>query len=146
MLLHPHELRLAYMLTLHDSMDHQKCLADADELKLEGTEHFRAQEWPQALAKYKSALARLPKRPSLEEPRPYEQDTEPGDTGEQAGDVPSSKKKKDGEKVKVESPPLMGLQLECAKARAVLNANIGACHVKLVRLIPPLANFPSAHG
>ena len=134
------------MLTLHDSMDHQKCLADADELKLEGTEHFRAQEWPQALAKYKSALARLPKRPSIEEPLPYEQATEPGGTGEETDEAPSSEKKEDGEKAKVEPLPLTGLQLECAKARAVLNANIGACHVKLVRLIPHLQNFPSAHG
>ena len=32
-----------------------------------------------------------------------------------------------------EKPKLVGIDLEVAKARSVLNANIGACHVKLVR-------------
>jgi hypothetical protein len=34
------------------------------------------------------------------------------------------------------SKEMSALEKECAKVRSVLNANIGACHVKLVR--PPL--------
>ena len=34
-----------------------------------------------------------------------------------------------------EPAPLTGVEAECAKARAVLNANIGACQVKLVEYL-----------
>ncbi|CAL1695387.1 unnamed protein product [Somion occarium] len=80
--------------------DIQRCLQQADELKAEGNDHFRAKSWDEALAQYRSALGHLPKR-----------------------------KGKQRETDEVEEPE--PLASECAKARAVLNANIGACYVKL---------------
>jgi hypothetical protein len=41
---------------------------------------------------------------------------------------------------KLEVKELSDLEKECARARSILNANIGACHVKLVRYLShPLA-------
>ncbi|THH00916.1 hypothetical protein EW145_g7010 [Phellinidium pouzarii] len=104
----------------------KKCLQDADELKQEGTVHFRAGMWAQALATYTSALGRLPKR--VAEPRPFVYDLKQESAAESDQD--------DSGKAKEEEPtpepvPLTGLELDGAMARSVLNANIGACHVKL---------------
>lgn len=108
-------------------------MEDAEELKKEGTEHFRAQEWEQSLSKYKSALNRLPKRPPSSSPLEKERKADIGHNEEKSNEVSNSEtettKEPESEEV---VQPLAGLQLECAKARAVLNANIGACHVKLV--------------
>ena len=41
-------------------------LGDAEELKQEGNEHFRAKRWNEALATYRTGLGRLPKRRPLE--------------------------------------------------------------------------------
>jgi hypothetical protein len=60
-----------------------------------------------------------------------EEETVRGDVS-QSSDEEGVETKDDVEK----SPPradLSPLEQECAKVRAVLNANIGACHVKLVR-------------
>ncbi|KAI5122346.1 hypothetical protein M0805_004104 [Coniferiporia weirii] len=111
----------------------QKCLEDAEELKKEGTVHFKAGLWAQALATYTSALGRLPKR-AVAEPAPPKSIPEPDiDVEDPIGDEDSTRS---GAKEKESAPapepvPLTGLALDCAKARSVLNANIGACHVKL---------------
>lgn len=113
----------------------QKRLDEAAELKLEGNEEFRAQEWNDALATYRRALARLPRRPvkkvvvvsalddeldneSSDKTRPTEADTSAADK----------------DTTTILSPP-SPLQQQCSKARAVLNANIAACYVKLVSLL-----------
>lgn len=103
-------------------------------MKQEGTEHFKAERWAQARASYISALGRLPKR-RLAEPKTTVPGTDASAERESGEGGASSDKGKGKEKEELDEPeskPLTGLHLECAKARAILNANIGACHVKLV--------------
>ncbi|KZP32373.1 hypothetical protein FIBSPDRAFT_907413 [Athelia psychrophila] len=109
----------------------KESLRDADEIKQEGNTHFRSKQWTEALVSYRSALARVPPRkedpaPSTEKGKDRQASPPPGD--EQAG--PSEPTV--GE---VASPPaqvpMTALELDCAKARSVINANIAACHVKL---------------
>ena len=95
-------------------------MASAEELKQEGNDHFRAKRWEEALAIYRSALGHLPRRPT-----PLRRTTEPDDRLEDA-DVQQVEPQAE------QSPPTE-LDVECAKARAILNANIGACYAKLVR-------------
>ncbi|KLO06777.1 TPR-like protein [Schizopora paradoxa] len=100
--------------------DVNKCLDDAEFLKQEGTAHFKAGSWAEALASYRSGLGRLPKRREVKTKQPARNN--------------DSEVKKDEEKEETEGEgeePLTGQDLEVAKLRSVLNANIGACHVKL---------------
>jgi hypothetical protein len=94
-------------------------------VKLEGNDFFRASRWDEALNTYRTALGRLPK---IKERPGAREDGFPSEVGES---VP-----RDVEADKV--GPLEGVKTElegqCAKARAILNANIGACYIKLVRL------------
>ncbi|KAI9058839.1 TPR-like protein [Trametes sanguinea] len=124
---------------LHDEIlsegDIRKCLSDADALKQEGNEHFRTKQWDQALASYRAALGRLPKRrdpPALKgkgksRATDDEEDEHTAINTEEASSSDATPSQDVQEPVGV----LTGSQLECAKARAVLNANIGACFVKL---------------
>lgn len=143
----------------------QTCIRDAEVLKVEGNDHFRASRWNEALVSYRSALGRLPRRKSVE------RNTKGGAKGRKKWDIkgkgredgdedlekakesvdaaiPSSsvqaepgeasgaaeeKEDKAEENEKEEPVKLSPLEMECAKARSVLNANIGACHIKLVR-------------
>ncbi|KAI0330531.1 TPR-like protein [Cubamyces sp. BRFM 1775] len=106
----------------------KRCLKDAEELKQEGNEHFRSKQWDEALAKYKAALGRLPKRI---DPPPI---TNKG-KGRAADNIDEDAE----EDVPEEAPPTEEVHdeavaestKECAKARAILNANIAACFVKL---------------
>ncbi|CAL1695388.1 unnamed protein product [Somion occarium] len=95
-------------------------IQQADELKAEGNDHFRAKSWDEALAQYRSALGHLPKRKVIKPISP------PPDDPEAKVDSGKGKQRETDE---VEEPE--PLASECAKARAVLNANIGACYVKL---------------
>lgn len=128
---------------IHCDIFTQKLLEEANELKQEGNDHFRLQSWNDALAVYRSALGRLPKRkPKMSPPNKDEDESGKGkgkerDTGdsdqedEEEAEAESSK----SQDVALESEPeLTELGRECAKARAVLNSNIGACYVKLVSL------------
>lgn len=88
---------------------------------------------------YRTALAILPPRPErskskgkqkavtrdsdLSDDETKDTHTEDPGSDEPPEDVPD-----------VDLPPLTGPEAECAKARAILNGNIGACYVKLVRL------------
>ncbi|KAI0830658.1 TPR-like protein [Trametes gibbosa] len=117
-------------------MDIRKCLTDADELKQEGNEHFRAKRWNEALAAYKVALGRLPRR--RESPQANN-----GNKGK-AREVDGLGNGADDEDVDEQPSPVVAMEakvthgtitpevdMQCAKARAVLNANIGACFMKL---------------
>lgn len=84
---------------------------------------------------YRKALARLPPRkglPHLENRKgksKVEQDIDSGPDqqatdGNDAGD--------EAPHPDLEPPPLSETEQNCAKARSILNGNIGACHVKLV--------------
>ncbi|THH30061.1 hypothetical protein EUX98_g4117 [Antrodiella citrinella] len=107
-------------------------LVEANTLKLEGNEHFKNQSWHEALGVYRSALGRLPKRKLPRPARLQEQEREDGKgkgkarDDEEDDEVPESS-------LPVLEPPveLSELERECAKARAVMNSNIGACYVKL---------------
>lgn len=111
-----------------DEHEIKKNITEADELKQEGNESFRASRWSEALVSYRTALSRLPRR----KPQPPSPDSSQHDTPDHGGARSASSSKvptrEDGpEPVNIPSE----LEAECAKARAVLNANIGACLVKL---------------
>ncbi|KDQ30605.1 hypothetical protein PLEOSDRAFT_172987 [Pleurotus ostreatus PC15] len=98
----------------------------AEQLKVKGNDHFRTAEWGAALSMYQEALDKLPKRkvqkPDDPTPEPFEDDLEGHPTAPFTS-TPSP-------------PPSEGIgpsefDITCAKLRSVLNANIGACHVKL---------------
>ena len=118
-------------------------MEDADRLKQDGTEQFKAGVWVEALGSYRAALGHLPLRREARMHKPWEEARAPSPSRDEPPDsVTSSTAKGKGkasedehEQEEQAEEPLTGLQLECAKARAILNANIGACHVKLVGYI-----------
>ncbi|KAI0375348.1 TPR-like protein [Pilatotrama ljubarskyi] len=121
-------------LTSVDTTEHiKKCLSDADDLKQEGNEHFRAKRWDEALASYRAALGRLPKRRSSPQAaakgKARATDEVEGDASEDDTDVDAhvAEEEADHETITTNSE----LDAECTKARAVLNANIAACFMKL---------------
>jgi hypothetical protein len=119
-------------------------LRNAEDLKAEGNDYFRARQWDQALATYRTALGELPKRkPEKAKPSPSQ---ELNDDLDDIDNSQSSPNKTDEQSVGGESQPLSEEEKLCAKARAILNANIGACYVQLVRNTFPLRqvhNFPA---
>ena len=121
----------------------QQCLRDAEELKQEGNEHFRAKRWSEALATYRSGLGRLPKRRPLKSEKGKEREVVDMDGDEEDGGArkgaelenEDKEEKGKGKEVEEEQPvqtPSLEAELECARARSVMNANIAACYVKLV--------------
>ncbi|KAG1757375.1 TPR-like protein [Suillus lakei] len=116
--------------TLSESVDeHQikQSITEADELKQEGNESFRASRWNEALVSYRTALGRLPKR-KTQTPSP---DSSQDDTSDHGGTRSSSSEVQTREEGPESANIPSELEAKCAKARAVLNANIGACLVKL---------------
>ncbi|KAH9950455.1 TPR-like protein [Amylocystis lapponica] len=112
----------------------KRCLEEAEELKLEGNEHFRAKRWEEALVAYRTGLGRLPKRNPVKSTKPSENDKgkqrehAPSDDDE---NMPPSPSRPPEPLPEVETIPSTALEMECAKARSIVNANIGACYVKL---------------
>lgn len=122
----------------------KKALEEAEELKREGNDYFRASEWTEALVAYRTALGRLPKR---QNPQPSpggsnkpvndpDEDTSPPDEG--------SSDQQSAQPAQLPEAELTPLQFEYAKARSVLNANVAACHMKLV--CPTYKNFPGTYN
>jgi hypothetical protein len=108
----------------------QTCLSEADLLKAQGNDLFRSSKWDEALVAYQSGLGQLPKR----------QKKVSSGKGEVLGEVGGNREEQGEDRV-VNEPAVADVQavqaateeeILCAKARAVLNANIGACYVKLV--------------
>lgn len=105
-------------------MDAKERLDKANEMKLEGNELFKATQWNEALVSYRTALSQLPPRQQSATPELDQTNIDSSGscqqppTGEPSAaavtDIPNA------------------LDSECAKARAVLYANIGACLSKLV--------------
>ncbi|KAF8898529.1 hypothetical protein BD779DRAFT_1484414 [Infundibulicybe gibba] len=92
----------------HTSIDPTQDLSAADELKSEGNAHFREGQWNEALVDVEEA----------------DQDPQSNlDIGIRSPGV--EEQTKDANLSSETSPD------NCAKSRAVLNANIGACHLKL---------------
>jgi tetratricopeptide (TPR) repeat protein len=107
-------------------------LRDADALKQDGNNHFRTGEWEQALASYRTALGRLPKR--KEAPKSQATPSRPDSDSENETERDEATRKEDTDDtsdVEAEAEPKDPWEDECAKARAVLNSNIAACYVKL---------------
>lgn len=113
----------------------QTCLSEADVLKAQGNDLFRSRQWNEALVAYQSGLGQLPKR----------KERKPSGNVEDVGGFVDREEEKEEESavdkgVATISEPPSPVQpstptekdVFCAKARAVLNANIGACYVKLV--------------
>ncbi|KAK0456260.1 TPR-like protein, partial [Armillaria borealis] len=108
----------------------QKSLRYAEELKLEGNDHFRQRRWNEALVAYQSGLGHLPKRRPKnisESPEDRLSRLDEDEDGETSDPVEAVATRSNNE-VETETDE------ECAKVRAVLNANIGACFVKMNEL------------
>ncbi|KAK0505879.1 hypothetical protein EDD18DRAFT_1372669 [Armillaria luteobubalina] len=118
--------------SIQDTNDIEKCLRYAEELKLEGNDHFRRRRWNEALVAYQSGLGHLPKRrrkkisgsPEDHLSRLDEDEDEDGETSDPVEPVATP----NNNEVETETDK------ECAKVRAILNANIGACFVKMNEL------------
>ncbi|KAJ7592958.1 TPR-like protein [Mycena floridula] len=95
-----------------DEVNIEDAIGYSVELKTEGNEHFRAKRWEEALAAYRSALGRLPKRAAIS-PKP-------------APDVEENLESRIEQVIEPSE-----LEQRCAKARSVLSANIGACFLQL---------------
>ncbi|THH21475.1 hypothetical protein EW146_g79 [Bondarzewia mesenterica] len=111
----------------------QECLRDAEESKQDGNEYFRAKRWNEALIAYKRGLGRLPKRKDAAKENAKGKGREvPDDDDERdsasSRETPAAQPDEGDQPETISTTPL---EAECAKARSILNANIGACHVKL---------------
>ncbi|KAJ6604370.1 hypothetical protein DFH09DRAFT_1122457 [Mycena vulgaris] len=95
-----------------------ECLRLAEEFKTEGNDHFRARRWDEALVAYRAGLGRLPQKRKAEIQSLVDDENDTPLAPESADITP-------------DEVPLTPEETECAKARAVLSANIGACFVKL---------------
>lgn len=116
------------MLRKLDLTLYQTCLSEADILKAQGNDLFRTSQWNEALVAYQAGLGQLPKR---------REETYSGKIEEASGLVDEEDEEKAVEKEVekgVTPSPVQPSETDilCAKARAILNANIGACYVKLV--------------
>ncbi|KZV75601.1 TPR-like protein [Peniophora sp. CONT] len=115
-------------------------LLEAEERKQEGTEHFRARRYAEALVAYRSALGLLPRRPVVhaqDKGKGKERAVDASETSASNEDAADTFDTVDSAEEHPEAAAgpantaTSALEQESAKARAVLNANIGACHVKL---------------
>ena len=112
------------MINLQDS------LQKSNALKADGNDHFRASRWREAIAAYESALLELPKTPPAppQISPPFRENMTP------EGDENECNKPAEEMPAIGESSLSPAEADECAKARAILNANMGACYVKLVSI------------
>ncbi|KAF5312125.1 hypothetical protein D9619_003040 [Psilocybe cf. subviscida] len=107
------------------------------ERKQEGTDFFRKGEWNEALVAYRAALNCLPRRPEAKQDAKATETSEVDDDADESSiDSTATKSKqkereKEVEVVDVSSPAVSEADQELIKLRAVLNANIGACFLKL---------------
>lgn len=109
----------------------QKALTSAEDLKQEGNNHFRTKRWDEAIALYRSALGHLPRRPQSPNSTP---EAEFNDDDNDTSRLENESNSKAPAQEAAQSQPQLpsDLEIDCAKARAVLNANISACYAKLV--------------
>ena len=127
----------------------QECLDRAEELKLEGNEHFRARRWDEAICSYRTALGQLPNREKKKDNGKGKGRDGVDDNDDEDDDSWPSRKDVDEptETETVPESPPTEQDLALAKTRAVLNANIAACYVKLVCFFEILfPRFPTECG
>lgn len=97
-------------------------LQDAQERKAEGNDDFRANKWNEALVAYRTGLNRLPKLKSKPEDLVQNPEGQSLESIDRPTEVENSKSDSEDSEI----------NQELTKARAVLNANIAACYLKLV--------------
>ncbi|KAF8078421.1 hypothetical protein FPV67DRAFT_1557757 [Lyophyllum atratum] len=118
----------------NDPLDITASLRIAEELKSEGNDYFRVSQWNEALIAYQSGLGQLPKRITRAEAVHLDGEVSPEEAtveeGTKVNDV--VKDEHAAQTAQSDHQAFSGVELdECAKLRAALNANIGACFVKL---------------
>ncbi|KAI6158763.1 TPR-like protein [Pisolithus thermaeus] len=113
-----------------DAASVKRCLDKVNDLKLEGNDLFKASKWTEALVAYRTALSHLPPRKHPVN-RPADEDPSSSDNAETPDEH-----NKTPENTQPEAPTED--EVEFSKARAVVNANIAACLIKLmlVSLLP----------
>lgn len=106
-----------------DAASVKQCLDEANSLKLEGNDLFKAGKWTEALVAYRTALSHLPPRRHPVNP--------PADGDPSSSDITGAPDEHDKtpESTQPEAPTEDDVEL--SKARAVVNANIAACLIKL---------------
>ncbi|KAI6132666.1 TPR-like protein [Pisolithus croceorrhizus] len=106
-----------------DAASVKRCLDKVNDLKLEGNDLFKASKWTEALVAYRTALSHLPPRKHPVN-RPADEDPSSSDNAETPDEH-----NKTPENTQPEAPTED--EVEFSKARAVVNANIAACLIKL---------------
>ncbi|KZT21656.1 TPR-like protein [Neolentinus lepideus HHB14362 ss-1] len=117
----------------------RQSLKEAEDLKLEGNDYFRAGKWNEALNAYRSGFGRLPRRKEKEsksgkgKERDFRKEFDEDEDDRNAPPSEEEQKEDSDEAPQDEDilPESTALEKDCAKARAVLSANIGACYMKL---------------
>ncbi|KAI6136796.1 TPR-like protein [Pisolithus sp. B1] len=106
-----------------DAASVKRCLDKVNDLKLEGNDLFKASKWTEALVAYRTALSHLPPRK-----RPVNQPADEDPSSSDNAETPDEHNKTP-ESTQPEAPTED--EVEFSKARAVVNANIAACLIKL---------------
>ncbi|KAL0950939.1 hypothetical protein HGRIS_007694 [Hohenbuehelia grisea] len=121
----------------HDTTPLEELLKQAEERKAEGNDFFRSADLDDAIVAYKSALEILPKRKEKHRPQAaresFDDDKEDLASTSNTSAVTNADAVEEGHEETVDqekAEPVSAVELECAKLRAALQANIGACYVK----------------
>ncbi|KAJ3564376.1 hypothetical protein NP233_g8333 [Leucocoprinus birnbaumii] len=122
-----------------ESLPTEERIREANVRKAEGNDYFRKGDWQEALSAYESAIAFVPQgQIALQD----ERSSPPPDTSEEVRET-EAEAIIEGEPILDPQPLNVELTEElqekldpeiertCTTLRAILNANIGACHVKL---------------
>ncbi|KAL0571007.1 hypothetical protein V5O48_010954 [Marasmius crinis-equi] len=123
----------------HSAPGDKDCPEYADQMKAEGNEHFRAGRWEEALASYRVGLGNLPRRKTKSPPKSQARDDLPFDIEDEhdsAFGKNASQDKGKHPEGSLRSEEDSESQDEAkedpySQPRAVLNANIAACFMKL---------------
>ncbi|KAF9569754.1 TPR-like protein [Agrocybe pediades] len=117
-----------YATTSEDTESEQINLDIANERKAQGNELFRAGKWNEALVAYQAALNCVPKRP---QPKGKERSPDDNPSIDRTEEAASVTQQEEVAPIDVSSPGVSEDEKKLTNLRAVLSANIGACHVKL---------------
>ncbi|KAF9457092.1 hypothetical protein BDZ94DRAFT_1314517 [Collybia nuda] len=115
---------------MKENRDVTICLSEADVLKSQGNDLFRSGRWGEALVAYQSGLGQLPKRKQKVTSGKVEFNG-PIDDDEDKEDNKVDNESSINDDDSLEATPATETDILCSKARAILSANIGACHLKL---------------
>ncbi|KAF7784479.1 hypothetical protein Agabi119p4_644 [Agaricus bisporus var. burnettii] len=109
-----------------ESLPIEDRIREANARKTEGNDSFRKSDWEEALSAYESALVFLPKSTvTLDDNRSHESPPRTEEEDEPTRHTEDPTPKSTQENIDPE------MEKKCANLRSILNANIGACYVKL---------------